>query len=55
MTIGLASRKARYVGNGVTATFAVPFPFFEIDVYTNSVLAALTSYTVTQTVSGQPG
>ena len=56
MTVSAVSRRVAYAGNGVTTTFAVPFQFFEIQVFANGVLMTPgVHYTVTQTTPGQSG
>lgn len=55
MTVSAAPRTAQYTGNGVTTTFAVPFEFFEIEVYTGTDLVSPTNYTITQAAPGLTG
>lgn len=54
--ISVATGRVTATGNGVTTTFSVTFPFFEIEVYVNGVLkSAPGDYTITQTNPGETG
>lgn len=56
MTVASATRRNDYVGNGVTTTFPVTFQFFEIEVYTDSVLQVeAVDYDITQDAPGETG
>lgn len=50
-----SSRKVTYTGNGATTTYAVSFPFFEIEVYLDDVLVDPADYTTTQVAPGNTG
>jgi hypothetical protein len=55
MTVNNLPRRSSYVGDGTTVTFAVPFQFFEVDVYVAGVLASPVLYTVFQSSPGATG
>lgn len=56
MTVSAISRLVTYVGNGATITFAVPYQFFEIEVYVDRVLKTFgADYTISQTSPGTIG
>jgi hypothetical protein len=49
------SRRVSYTGNGATTTFAVTFPFFEINVFANDVAVSISSYSIVQVAPGATG
>lgn len=55
MTVSAVPRRALYAGNGTTTTFAVPFQFFEINVYLDDVLVDPVNYTINQVKPGASG
>lgn len=55
MTVGTTSRVKQYTGDGSTVTFAVPFQFFELDVYLGTALVSTSDYSITQTSPGLVG
>jgi hypothetical protein len=55
MTVSSIPRTVRYTADGSSDTFAVPFQFFEINVYVNGELLSPLLYTINQTLPGTFG
>lgn len=49
------TRRVSFTGNGATTTFAVTFPFFEINVFADDVAVSTSAYSISQTTPGTTG
>jgi hypothetical protein len=56
MTVEAVARRVQYTGNGLSTGYAVPFQFFELEVYIDEELQTIgTDYTITQISPGTFG
>lgn len=55
MTVEVESRRIEYTATASVGPFAVPFPFYEIGVYKNTLLVNPSDYSITQTTPGTTG
>lgn len=55
MTIPVAVKSVAYTGNGVTTSFPVPFPFYELTVYNNGAVVFIGTYGIGAAATGGNG
>lgn len=55
MTVEVESRRIEYTATASVGPFAVPFPFYELGVYLDTLLVNPSDYAVTQTTPGTTG